>query len=134
MNTRELLDIVYSFFAGFGTRETRDKHNALFIAKELFNLDLQLEFKGMGRCGVESIELYGVWKNVKPYQKKSEAFNAGKMLSHYNSRELVLMASYLWNEGRSSLREEEIEEARILLEKWETASEQSTEPSAVASG
>lgn len=30
----------------------------------------------------------------------------------------MLMASYLWNEGRSALDEEEIVEACTLLEKW----------------
>ena len=134
MNTRELLDAVYSFIAGFGTRETRDVHNALFIAKNLFNLDLPLEYRGMGRLGVESIELYGIRKNVKPYQKNPEALSVGRMLSTYNSRELMLMSLYLWNRGRSSLTVEEREKARMLLEKWEARSEQFTESSAAALG
>lgn len=134
MDTEEMLDAIYSFIAGFGTRETEDSQNALFIARELFSLDLPLRFKGMGRVGVECLRLYSILEGAKPHQKHSDAFNAGRMLSHYNSRELMLMASYLWNEGKSSLTEEERKEARILLEKWDVAREQSKEPSAAASG
>lgn len=53
MDTREMLDTIYSFVSGFGTREIKDAQNAIFVAKELFNLDLPLKFKGMGRVGVE---------------------------------------------------------------------------------
>ena len=111
-------DILDSFISGFGTRETEDAQNAVFIAIRLFNLDLQLEFRGMGRVGVECLDLYFPLEDVKPSQKNPEAFNAGKILSEYDSRELMLMALYIWNEGRSSLTPEERDEARSLLEKW----------------
>ena len=134
MDTEEMLDAVDSFIGGFGTKETEDCQNAVFIAKELFNLDLPLEYKGMGRVGVECLDLYCILEDVEPNQKNSEAFNAGKMLSRYSSRELMLMALYLWNEGRSSLREKEREEARALLEKWRLTEEQPIKESATASG
>lgn len=59
-----------------------------------------------------------------------------RKLSVYNSHELMVMASYLWNEGGSALTEEEIEEARALLEKWdvETEEEEAKQSEAVASG
>lgn len=134
MDTEEKLDAIYSFITGFGTRETEDAQNAIFIANELFNLGLPLEFKGMGRVGVECLDLYFTLESTEPSQKNPEAFNAGRMLSRYNSRELMLMALYVWNEGRSALTDEEIEEARALLEKWDVTGEKSTEPSALASG
>ena len=134
MDTEEILDAVNSFIAGFGNRETKDAQNALFIAKELFNIDLPLEYKGMGRRGVECLRLYRILRNAKPHQENPEAFHIGETLSEYDSRELMLMASYLWNEGRSSLTEEEIEEARALLEKWGITGRQPTKQSVVASG
>lgn len=130
---REMLDAIYSFIAGFGDRDTADTSNAVFIAKELFKMNLPLEFRGAGRLGVESLELYGILRDAKPQQKNAEAFNEGKTLSEYTARELMLMASYLWNEGRSALDEREREEARALLEKWGRGEEPAKE-SAVASG
>ena len=131
---REMLDAVNSFVGGFGTRKAKDGQNAVFIAKELFNLDFPFEYKGMGRCGVECLRLYRILRNAKPSQKNPEAFHIGKTLSEYDSHELMLMASYLWNEGRSSLTEEEREEARVLLEKWGVTGKKPTKQSAAASG
>ena len=133
MDTEKMLDAIDSFIGGFGTRETEDAQNALFIARELFNIYLPLEFRGMGRVGVECLRLYFTLEGAKPSRKNREAFNAGKILSEYNSRELMLMALYLWNKGRSSLTVDEREEARLLLERWD-ATGKSTEPSAAASG
>lgn len=134
MDIEEMLDAVNSFIAGFGTRETKDAQNALFIAKELFNLDLPFKYKGMGRSGVECLRLYRILRNVKPHQKNPEAFKIGETLSEYDSHELMVMASYLWNEGRSNLTEEEREEARALLEKWGVTGTQPIKQSAAASG
>ena len=134
MDTEKMLDAIDSFIGGFGTRETEDAQNALFIARELFNIYLPLEFRGMGRVGVECLRLYFTLEGAKPSRKNREAFNAGKILSEYNSRELMLMALYLWNKGRSSLTVDEREEARLLLERWDATGEKSTEPSAAASG
>lgn len=72
----------------------------------------------MGRVGVECLNLYFPLERAMSCLKSLEAFNAGQMLSEYNSRELMLMALYLWNEGRSALKKEEIEEARTLLKEW----------------
>ncbi|MBU7043892.1 MAG: hypothetical protein HXS47_09905 [Theionarchaea archaeon] len=114
---RELLDEMGSFVAGFGNRDDADINNAIFIAMELQGLDLPLDFKGAGRLGVESLRLYGILPNVKPNQKKQDIFSIGKMFSNFDSRELMLLASYLWNEGKSSLNEKEREEALVLLQK-----------------
>lgn len=84
---------------------------------KLQGLDLPLDFKGAGRLGVESLRLYGILPDVKPNQKKQDVFYIGKMFSNFDSRELMLVASYLWNEGRSSLNGKEREEALILLQK-----------------
>ena len=124
MEIMEMLDAIDSFIAGFENNDITDASNAVFIANELFNMDLPLEFRGAGRLGVESLELYGILEDAEPQKKNSEAFNAGKRLSRYNPRELMLMASYLWNEGRSALDEKEIEEARVLLEKWDVETEE----------
>ena len=56
----------------------------------------------------------------------------GETPTEYDSRELMLMALYLWNEGRSALTEEEMERARELLGKWKEI--QTTEKPATASG
>ena len=132
MDIDEMLDAVDSFVAGFGKREYADGQNALFIAINLFNLDLPFEFKGMGRRGVECLRLYRILRNAQPSQKNMEAFHIGETLAEYDSRELMLMALYLWNEGRSALTQEEMEKARGLLEKWKEI--QPTEKAATASG
>ena len=129
MDTEEIFETLDSFVAGFGNRDNPDTNNAAFIARELFNMELPLKFRGAGRHGVESLKLYGMLEDVEPNQKNSEVFNAGKKLSRYSSRELMLMASYLWNEGRSALDEKEIEEARALLEKWKKTEERGAKPS-----
>jgi hypothetical protein len=129
-----MLDAVDSFIAGLGNRETKDAQNGLFIAIELFNLDLPFEYKGMGRRGVECLRLYRILRNAKPDQKNTEAFHIGETLSEYDSRELMLMASYLWNEGRSSLTEDEMVEARALLEEWKATGEKPTKQPIAASG
>ena len=133
MDIEEMLDAIYSFIGGFGTREAKDSQNAVFIAKELFNLDLPLEYKGMGRRGVECLDLYRILRTAEPHKKNPEAFHIGEILSEYDSRELMLMASYLWNEGRSSLTEEERVEAHALLEKWGATGNQPTKHSAAVS-
>ncbi|KYK34356.1 MAG: hypothetical protein AYK19_12270 [Theionarchaea archaeon DG-70-1] len=58
-----MLDTIDSHVAGFGTRKTEDCQNAVFIAMKLFNLDLPLEYKGMGRVGVECLRLYCILRN-----------------------------------------------------------------------
>ncbi len=135
MDTEELFDTLDSFIAGFGNRDNPDVNNAVFIANELFNMELPLEWRGAGRQGILSLRLYGMIEEVEPQKKNPETFNAGRKLSRYNSRELMLMASYLWNEGRSALSEKEMEEARALLEEWEKTEERGAKPSeAVTSG
>ena len=129
-----MLDAVDGFIAGLGNRETKDAQNGLFIAIELFNLDLPFEYKGMGRRGVECLRLYRILRNAKPDHKNTEAFHIGETLSEYDSRELMLMASYLWNEGRSSLTEDEMVEARTLLEEWKATGEKPTKQPIAASG
>jgi hypothetical protein len=111
-----MLDDIESFVAGFGDRNSMDINNAAFIAKELLNLNLPLEFRGAGRLGVKSLELYGILEDIRPNQKNQETFHIGMALSGFDSRELMLMASYLWNEGMSSLDEDQREEALILLQ------------------
>ena len=138
MDIREMLDAIESFIAGLGNENTKDINNAVFIAKELLDLNVPLDFRGAGRHGVKSLKLYRILEDATPIQKDQKAFHVGKILSECTSRELMLMASYLWNEGRSSLDNTEREEAFMLLqEKFgvTTEKEQVTEPSAaVASG
>lgn len=116
MSDETLFSIIESFIAGFGKRESSiDIYNALFIAKELQVLSLPIEFKGLGRLGVESPKLYRILRDAKPKQENQEAYNIGEMFSEYNSRQLMLMASYLWNEGKNALDETERAEAKALL-------------------
>ena len=74
-----------------------------------------------------------ILRTAELHKKNPEAFHIGEILTEYDSRELMLMASYLWNEGRSSLTEEERVEAHALLEKWEATENQPTKHSAVIS-
>jgi hypothetical protein len=117
MEEGEVLDVVESFVAGFGKRDDADINNAVFIAVELQGLDVPLDFKGAGRHGVESPRLYRILRDAKPNQKNQDVFCIGETYSEFSSEELMLMASYLWNEGQSSLNEEEIKEAAILLQR-----------------
>ena len=97
-----------------------------FLLSNREYVGIPLEFRGMGRVGVECLDLYFPIEGAKPSQKNPEAFNAGKILSEYDSRELMLMALYLWNEGRSSLKPKERDEARSLLEKWDAPEQPKT--------
>lgn len=116
MNMREMLSIIESFIAGFGNRSDMDVNNAVFIAMELQRLRLSLDFKGAGRLGVESPKLYRILRDAKANQMNQEVFYIGRTFSEFKSRELMLMASYLWNEGKSALDEPEREEAITLLQ------------------
>lgn len=117
MKADEMNEIVGSFISGFGKSNKIDINNALFIAKELFHLYLPITYKGAGRNGVKSLELYMILRNIKPSQKNEEVISIGNTLAQYSSRELMLIASYLWNKGKSSLNSMEREEASILFEK-----------------
>lgn len=119
MEMKEILEITKSFVAGLGEKDNIDVNNAVFIARELLGLNLPLKFRGAGRHGVKSLELYRILYSITPDQepKNQKAFNLGKILSEFNSRELMLIASYLWNKGRSNLDEVERKEAFELLQK-----------------
>jgi len=117
MKADEMNEIVGSFISGFGKSNKIDINNALFIAKELFHIYLPIIYKGAGRNGVKSLELYMILKNIEPSQKNEEAFSLGNTLAQYSSRELMLIASYLWNKGKSSLNSMEREEASLLFQK-----------------
>ena len=116
MNIEEMLDAVNSFIAGFGNRNDMDINNAIFIAIELQQLNLPLVFKGAGRLGVESPKLYRILRDARANQVNREVFYIGRTFSEFKSSELMLMASYLWNEGKSSLDETEREKAITLLQ------------------
>ena len=116
MKVTEMLSIIESFIAGFGNRSDMDINNAVFIAVELRRLRLPLGFKGAGRLGVESPKLYMILRDAKANQMNQEVFYIGRTFSDLKSRELMLMASYLWNEGKSALDVTEREEAAILLQ------------------
>ena len=136
MSIREMVDTIESFITGLCNKNRIDINNAVFIAKELFDLNARLDFRGAGRLGVLSLDLYVILEDIKPNKKNQEAFRIGKTLSEYDSRELMLMASYLWNEGRSSLYKDEREEALMLLqERFGITTEKVAKPSAAtASG
>lgn len=135
MDIREMLDTLGSFMAGLGNKSDIDVNNAVFIAKELLDLNLPLQFRGAGRHGVKSLELYGLLRRTTPTEKNEKAFSSGKMLSGNNSRELMLMASYLWNEGRSSLDETERGEAfELLKDRFRETRDSATPSTATASG
>jgi len=65
---------------------------------------------------VESPKLYRILRDAKANQVNQEVFYIGRTFSEFKSSELMLMASYLWNEGKSSLDETEREEAITLLQ------------------
>jgi hypothetical protein len=116
MNIEKTFDIVESFMAGFGNRDSIDINNAIFIAIEFQKLSLPIDFKGAGRLGVESPKLYRILRDAKPDQENQGAFYIGRMLSEFDSRELMIMASYLWNEGKNCLKKDEKTEALTLLQ------------------
>jgi len=136
MNADEMNEMIGSFISGLGKKDNIDINNAIFIAKELLDLNLPIKYKGAGRNGVKSLELYMILKNIKASQKNEEAFHIGNALAGYSSRELMLMASYLWNKGKSSLNSNEREEASMLLQEEfsQFKSEHETTPSAAVSG
>ncbi|MBU7045083.1 MAG: hypothetical protein HXS54_01490 [Theionarchaea archaeon] len=117
----KLLDTLESFISGFGRFGSDfepEINNAVFIAIKKLNLNVPLEFRDGGRLGIESLELYPLFDHITTGGKKDEkAFKAGQELSKLNDEELRLIASYFWNEGKSSLFKEERKKARELIEK-----------------
>ncbi len=57
MDIGETLEVIESFIAGLGNKSNIDINNAVFIAKELLNIDVPLEFRGAGRHGVKCLRL-----------------------------------------------------------------------------
>lgn len=92
-----------------------------FILREIDEIEElanQLEFDESGRLGIDSTRLYGILRKVLPNKKFSSVVSVGKQLSRYESNKLMIMAAYLWNEGRNSLSNEEKEEAQMLLKEF----------------
>ena len=121
MNATQIFDAVGSFIEGFGRKDEIDINNAIFIAKRLLDFDIPLDFEDGGGFGIESLELYGMFDEI-PERKEGRdkrAYEIGEKLSKLSSNELRLIASYLWNKGRSSLFPEEREEAAQLLENFQ---------------
>ena len=123
------------FIAGFQRTNKEDINNCLFIARELFKLKIDIKFRGAGRKGVKSFELYGILDSLNDFTETAKifletgekwrlylkyggkAYHCGEELSKCSSSELILMATYLFNEGKSSLTESE-KALRLLKEKF----------------
>lgn len=121
MDVEHVLNSIKSFIEGFKRENEVDINNGVFIAKELFHFEIPFHFRDGGRLGIESLELYSLF-DVIPKRKVNErdekAYEVGKELSKFSSRELRLMASFLWNEGKSSLFPEERVEAADLIKEY----------------
>lgn len=108
-------EMLGAFISGLEHEDLPDINNAVFIGNELLRLKLPVKFNGAYRSGVECHEICGLLYFIEPNHADNRAYEIGKRLSTYNSKELALMALYLWNEGRSALYNDEREKARELL-------------------
>jgi hypothetical protein len=119
MNIEDTLAAICGFIEGLGKDNEVAINNAVFIAKTFLGFDVPLDFRDGGRLGIESLRLYSLFdeiSNLKEGKKTDrEAIKIGKKLSAFSSEELRLMASYLWNEGKSSLFPEERKRAANLI-------------------
>jgi hypothetical protein len=119
MKIEDTLAAICGFVEEFGRDSEVDINNAVFIAKTLLRFDVPLDFRDGGRLGIESLRLYSLFDEISDLKngkrKDREAAKIGKKLSAFSSEELRLMASYLWNEGKSSLFLEERKRAANLI-------------------
>lgn len=109
------LEMLGAFISGLEHEGLSDINNAAFIGNELLHLELPVKFNGAHRKGVESLQICGLLRIIEPNYADNRVYEIGKRLSTYNSKELALMALYLWNEGGSALYNDERERARELL-------------------
>lgn len=104
-------------FIGIGNLgvESPELYRILRDIDEFKYLKENLEFEKSGHLGIESTRLYGILLKVQPNKKYKEVVMVGRELSKYDSRELNIMALYLWNKGRNTLGNHEKDVARVLL-------------------
>lgn len=121
MDVEQVLDSIESFMEGFKKENEVDINNGIFIAKKLLNFEIPLDFRDGGRLGIESLDLYSLFDEIpkRRINKRDEkAYELGKELSEFSPEELRLMASFLWNEGKSSLFPEERTKAADLIKEY----------------
>jgi len=115
MDGKKIKEMLGSFIDGLEKKDLSDINNGVFIGNGLLSLGLPFKFEGAYRSGVESLQICGLLNHIEPNHIDNRAYEIGKRLSTYNSKELALMSLYLWNEGRSTLYNDERERARGLL-------------------
>lgn len=108
------LDIISSFVNGLEKYNSEQINNAVFIAKELFGMDLDYEFRDHGDLGVVNYSLCENLLGLSGYVSDKKAFDIGRRLSEYKSEELRYMAKHLFNKT-SGLFPEERKIAREIL-------------------
>lgn len=117
MNKEEVLRIIASFRKGLGTEDEIVLNNRIYILHEYYKIYTPLEFRDGGRLGKESLGLYGMidYLLIMEIEYDEKIVEYGKLLSGFVRDDLRLMASFLWNEGKSSLFKKEREKAKKLL-------------------
>jgi hypothetical protein len=114
----KVIEVLDSYISGFGRKDISDVNNSVYIAKELLGFKIPVRFNGADRLGVNSLDICGALRYVRPIRPNKdnvEAYEIGKRMSKYSSQELILMALFLWNEGKSTLYDDERRKARELL-------------------
>jgi hypothetical protein len=115
MDGEKIKEMLGAFISGLEKEDLSDINNGVFIGNELLHLGLPVKFNGAYRSGVESLQICGLLRLIEPNHADNRAYEIGKRLSTYNSKELALMSLYLWNDGRSTLYNDERERAREFL-------------------
>ncbi len=125
------IELMCSYIGGFGRTDSNDVSNSIYVAKTLLNLEItSKKFREQGRYGVGAdditLTIGYIERNIrndehfilKRLEKENEnEFKIGEMMSKYNSKQLALMALFLWNNGKSTLYPDERKEAENLLKK-----------------
>ena len=115
------LKVLSSFIKGFGRENASDVINALFIAKELMNAEVSLDFENRDNNGVDSPEIRRLLFFNKDYllehaETQNIFFKAGRVLSKLNSKELRWTAQFLLNK-KKHLYEHEVKKAEETITK-----------------
>jgi hypothetical protein len=98
INLSKKLEILSSFRAGFGEKESTDVINGLFVAFMKLGEKLLFDFESRGSFGVDSKEIRKilVFDSVPKTRKNNEKFfEAGKLISKFSSDEIGWVAQYL---------------------------------------
>jgi hypothetical protein len=106
------IEAVSSFVNGFKRQDATDVINAMYVAKNIFKIEVPFDFQSRGSRGVDSPEIRKIlfFSNIKDSRNHKKVTETARQLSKLNSKRLGWLAQYIMN-GRTHLYPKEADEA-----------------------